>query len=236
MAERYWPAGDAVGGTARLGSVDGTPVRIVGIVEDAHYGSPTDAPRPYVFRPAAQSRNSGLTLVVHTRAAAGLAIPRVRETLRTVDPAVPAYGAITMERAVDNALSSRETAAVVSGVLGLLALLLAAIGLYGVMSYTVERRRREVGIRVALGASHREVQGMVVLRAFRTTMVGLALGLAGALAAGRVLSSLLFEVSATDGMAFAGVAVVLAAVTLVASWIPARRAARVDPMVTLRSE
>lgn len=236
MAERYFADGDAIGRTVRMNAVDGPEARIVGVVEDAQYGAPTDAKRPYVFRPAAQSRSEGLTLVVHSRAGGDATIARVRETLRTVDGAVPAYGAITMERAVHNALNVRETAAAVSAILGVLALLLAVIGLYGVVSYTVERRRREVGIRVALGASEWAVQGMVVARAFRTTMLGLAVGLAGALAAGRVLSSLLFEVSPTDARAFAGVAVLLAVVAFVASWLPARRASRVDPMVTLRAE
>jgi predicted lysophospholipase L1 biosynthesis ABC-type transport system permease subunit len=236
MAERYWPAGDVVGRTARLGAADGQLVRIVGVVEDAQYGAPTDAPRPYVFLAAAQSRIEGLTIVVHARAGAEALIASVREAVRAVDPALPAYGAITMDRAVRNALTARESAVGVSAVLGILALLLAVIGLYGVVSYTVERRRREVGIRVALGASAHAVQSLIVARAFRMTMVGLAVGLAGALAMGRVMSSLLFEVSPTDATAFGGVAVVLAVVTLIASWIPARRASRVDPMVTLRSE
>jgi predicted permease len=236
MAERFWPGRDPLGQTVRLGRVDGRALRVIGVVEDVVFRSPRMPPAPYMFLSMRQTETNGLTLVVHARDDAESMIPAVRGVIASVNPAVAAYGAISMRRGVRNALNLEESAAGIATVIGTLALLLAVIGLYGVVAYSVERRTREVGIRIALGASAQSVWRLVLLRAGGTALAGIAVGLLAAAAAGRGLESLLFRVSTTDPVAFLGVPLVLLVVTLIASFIPARRAARVDPVVALRAE
>jgi predicted permease len=236
MAERFWPGGEAVGRRVRLGGADGPEVEVVGVVEDAAHQSPTEARRPYLFLPLRQNGAGAMTLVIHVRGSAEALLPAVREEIRALDPALPTYGGVTLERSLRNALSPQETAALLAGLLGALALALALVGLYGVVAYGVARRTRELGIRIALGASPREVLRAVLRGAGRTTLAGVALGLVGALLVGRVMGSLLFGVSPSDPLVFLAVPVLLSAVALLASLLPARRATRVDPLVALRAE
>ena len=156
--------------------------------------------------------------------------------MRTVDPQVPTFGGITMERSVRNALNIQASAASISSTMAVLALILATIGLYGVVAYAVERRTREIGIRTALGAPPSSVVRLVLGQITRTTLVGVGFGLIGAFALGRAVGSLLHGVSPTDPLTFIGIPLFLTAVALLASYIPARRATRVHPMIALRRD
>jgi ABC-type antimicrobial peptide transport system permease subunit len=156
--------------------------------------------------------------------------------VQAVDPNLPVFGERTMEDVVSSSLAQRRFALQVVGGFGVLALLLAGIGVYGVVAYSVSQRTREIGIRLALGASSGAILRWVFRQGMRLTLVGLAAGLVGAFALTRLLRGLLFGVSASDPVTYAGLALLLAAVALLACYIPARRATKVDPMVTLRHE
>jgi putative ABC transport system permease protein len=163
-------------------------------------------------------------------------VSAVSNAVREIDSTVPLRDVLTMDDVVANSLSQQRLTLYLLGAFALLALVLAGIGIYSVLSYSVRRRVQEIGIRLALGATLRDVLRMIVLEGMRPTLLGLALGVAGALALARVMSSLIYGVSPTDVLTFLCVSAVLAAVALLASIIPARRAAKVDPMVALRYE
>src|SRR5262249_23165794 len=160
----------------------------------------------------------------------------IRREARVLDPAPPLFGMQTMEARVDEALRQERLLATVSSCLGALGLLLTAVGVYGVISYGVERRTREIGVRMALGAQAGNVFKMVIRRGLLLALAGVALGLTAAFALTRTLSSLLYGVSAADPGAFAGVSLLLICVALLACYLPARRAMKVDPLVALRHE
>ncbi len=209
---------------------------IVGVVEDVHETSLTDVPAPAFYRPFAQFPDGNLNVVVRTTgdpmALAGAARAKVKE----LDPNLPVASVRSMESVVAEATArSRLSSYLLAGFAGV-ALLLAAIGLYGVISYGVAQRRGEIGVRVALGADRGSILGLIVRQGMLLTAVGLALGLAGAFALTRVLRSLLFGVGAADPVTFVAVPLVLAAAALLASYLPANRAARTDPAVALRAQ
>jgi ABC-type antimicrobial peptide transport system permease subunit len=149
---------------------------------------------------------------------------------------VPVTGAGPLSEQIDEALLPQRVAASIAGVFGLVGLVLASVGIYGIVSYTVAQRTREIGVRMALGARRGDVLALILRRGLRLSLYGIALGLAGAFVATRLLGEMLYGLSATDPLTFAGVSLLLAAVALLASYVPARRAARVDPMVALRCE
>jgi ABC-type antimicrobial peptide transport system permease subunit len=154
----------------------------------------------------------------------------------SLDRDLPVYDAFTLESMVDRALGQPKFYVLLLSIFAALALVLAVVGIYGVIAYAVQQRSREIGIRIALGASTERVVGMVVRRGLTLAVIGVALGTAGAYAVTRVLQSLLFGVSARDPLTFAAVAALLGGVAVLASWIPARRAARVDPLTAMRAE
>jgi predicted permease len=248
MAERYFGGGqNAVGksftllanpSAARGGGLrEDVNVQVVGVVADGRYYTLGEAPQPFVYLPFAQNYGGAMTLHVRaTRGASASVIAAVRREARAIAADVPLTNVMPMTDAVGFSLIPLRLAATVVGALGLFGLLLAALGIYGVVAYSVGSRTREIGIRVALGAQGGDILRLVMRQGIVMTLVGVFIGLAGALALTRFLASLLYGVSATDPAAFCAVALLLAGVALVACYVPARRAAKVDPMVALRYE
>jgi predicted permease len=232
MASRYWPGGNALGGRVHGYGKDFT---VVGIARDGKYQSLGEAPRPFFYVPILQVYRS--RAVIHLRTAGDplhLA-PALRGEVRRLDPDLPLSAVKSMRQHLRLSLFTQRLAASFLGAFGLLALVLATVGLYSVIRYAVSQRTRELGVRMALGAQPRDVERMVLSEGMRLALAGLAAGLAGAFAVTRFLESQLLGVSATDPLVFAGVALLLAGVCALASWLPARRAAAVDPMAALRS-
>jgi len=235
MARRFWPNGDAVGQSVQT-KVNGPAIEIVGVVRDIKYYSLAEDPLPYVYASAAQYYTPDATM--HIRAAGDpKALMRVaRKEIESLDPNLAITGFTTFAELRQVPLFPARAMAIVSSLFGLLALLLAAVGIYGVTSFTVGQRTREIGVRIALGAERGDIFRLIVGQGLAITLIGVGVGLVAALALTRFLSSQLFGVSARDPLTFTAVALLLTFVASVACWIPARRAAKVDPMVALRTE
>lgn len=209
---------------------------IVGVVADSRRSGLVEPVRPEAYRPITQVAPRSLEVLVRTAGPPVAAVRPARAILRELDPDMAMARIRTIEAAMAEAVATRRFVMLLLAGFAALAVALAAIGVYGVLAYVVGRRTRELGIRMALGADRRAVLGLVLRQALRHVLPGVALGFAGALALTRLLRSQLFGVSATDPLTFAGVTTLLVAVALLASWIPARRAAAVDPMEALRHE
>jgi predicted permease len=236
MAKRFWPNGDALGSRISLAAATGPWARVVGIAKDTRYNSLGETTPPFMYLPVTQNYQSSIVVqarVSGSEKAIGDAIGRL---LRTLDPQLPAARPVALEADMQLALLPARIGAALLGAFGSLALLLATVGIYGVASFAVARRTREIGIRAALGAQRRDVLRMVVGESMRRVAIGLAVGLLGAFGLARVLASQLYGVGAVDPMTFIATPAILGAVALLASWVPARRAANVDPLVALRSE
>jgi len=235
LARRLWPGQDPVGRTLLYGPPNARrPLQIVGVARDAKYRSLGEQPRPFIYVPLAQHYNSELWLMMRTSGPS--AIPALRALLRDMDPNLPLVQATTLEDATAFGLLPSRIAAWLAGMVGIIGVLLAALGIYGLTAYSVSQRTREIGVRVALGASRIGILRMVLRQATAITGAGLLLGLALALLATRLLTSLLFGVAPIDPMSFAGGAALLTALALLAALIPATRATRVNPMLSLRAE
>ena len=241
LARKYWPGEDPVGKRITFNRIPNTqdPLwrEIVGVVGHVRNEGLEGESRgqyyvPYTQRP----NNTDLFLVVRTDADPASLAPSVRGAVAAVDRDLPVYRVTTMEKLVSESLMQRRFAMFLFGVFAVLALALAVVGLYGVMSYAVAQRTHEIGLRMALGAQTRDVLRMVVGQGMVLVAIGLGLGLGGALLLTRLMKSLLFGVSAADPLTYAGIALLLAAVAFLASYLPARRATKVDPMVALRYE
>jgi predicted permease len=233
MARRFWPDGQALGRTFRQGESELT---VVGIVRNGNYQRLREEPLPYMYVSLFQSYLSGMIVHVRTAGEPAPLAGALREEIRALDPSLPLSNIRTMDEHLRRATFEQRLLATFLGGLGLIALLLSTVGLYSVIRYAVSQRTRELGVRMALGAQPGEVARLVLGQGMILALLGAALGLAAAFAASRLLASQLYGVSATDPTVFAGVVVLLAAVSALASWLPARRAAGVDPMVALRSE
>lgn len=233
MARRYWPGRDPIGATVRFGS---GPVTIVGVARDGKYSRLSEAPRNYLYLPALQNYRPDLLLHIATDADPAVVLPAVRGVLRELDPDLALFDVRTLEQHMRISTFLARMAASMLGVFGALGLLLAAVGLYGVIAFNAAQRTREIGLRVALGAAQRDVAWLVMRQGLILGVIGLASGLALALAASRVLAGQLLGVSPVDPVSFAGASVLLLAIAALASAVPARRAARLDPVVALRRE
>ena len=234
MARRYWPQGDAIGKRVNFCSLDPKPCvfSIIGIVGNVHqFGLDAEPTLDAYFV-------GGWTpyLVVRTTSNPLAIAAAVRDVIHKVDPNLPVARVMTMDGLLSDSVSPRRFSAALIGIFATLALLLAAVGIYGVMSYTVSQRTQEIGVRMALGAQVDHVRGMILGQTLKLTLLGVGIGLAGSFVVTRFLASLLFGIGKYDPITFLAVALLLTAVALAASYIPARRAMRVDPIVALRYE
>jgi predicted permease len=233
MAARYWPGRDAVGGRFRLGE---RWVNVVGVVRSTAYRDLGEKPAPWFFLPLFQGYRPDMTLLVRTEGEAAALTGPVTGLVRALDPGIAPFGVTTLSAFIGAADFRQRVGSQLLGLFGALGLVLACVGLYGVLSFAVARRTREIGVRMALGAARRDVYGLVLSQAAALVAAGLALGLAAAAVAARLLRSLLLDLSPWDPAAFAGVAAVLLAAACVACALPALRATRIDPVTALRQE
>ncbi len=236
FAARHFAGQDPLGKRLSFNGARGPWREIVGIARDSKYYTLGEARTPFVYLPLAQNHETGMALVVRASGEPAALSGVVRREVQSLERNLPVTDARPMTEVVGAALYAARTGATLLTGFGLLALVLAAVGLYGVMAYSVARRTREVGIRMALGARGRDVLRLVLGEALVLVACGVVLGLAGAWAASRLLAGFLYGVSTTDPVAFLGTTAVLVAAALLACFIPARRATKVDPMVALRYE
>lgn len=237
LAKRYWGGKSALGGRMRIGNPRGPVFTVVGVVKDVHERGYTLAMKPGVYVPYVDiTQDNPDSLVVRTAGAPEDLVELIRRIVARIDPDEPVSAVRSMDDIVDLDVADRQQQMLLLGAFAGLALLLASVGLYGVLSYAVAQRSRELGLRIALGASAASVMRMVVLRGLALTATGLAIGLALAWAATRAMQSVLYGVTAGDPATFAIVVSLLASISLLASYLPARRAARVDPIEVLRAD
>jgi predicted permease len=239
VARRFWPDQEAVGKRLNFGGGGGRPddfLEIIGVVKDSKYRSLTEESQTAMFLPMAQNYNANMALHVRTAGEAKTLLAAVRREVQSLDQNLPVYNVKTLAEQKANSLYVARLAATLSGFFGAIALLLAAVGIYGVMAYSVSRRTREIGIRMALGAGRSQVMKLVMGEGIVLVALGLALGLGATFSVTRMMASLLYAVSATDPVTFIIIPIILLGVALGACFVPARRATKVDPMVALRYE
>jgi predicted permease len=227
---------EAIGKRIAFGSAGGPYVRIVGVAREGKYFNIAEDPRPFVWTPLPQDYSTNGILTVRTEGNPEPLLAAVRKEVQALDPNLPLFDVKTLSEHMRFALFPARVAATVLGVFGLVALLLSAIGIYGITSYTVAQRTHEIGIRLALGAQLSDVLSLVLRHGLKLTAIGAAIGLFGAYLATRAITSVLYGVSPTDPLTFGLVSLVLVGVALVACYVPSRRATKVDPLIALRSE
>jgi predicted permease len=241
FARRYWPGQQPLGKRIQMGAVrsgvnDAPYLTVIGVAQDGKYSTLGEEATPFIYLNLAQNFVLSPTLVVRTQGNPVDSLSAVRGEVAALDKNLPLYDVKTMRQHLGLALLPSRLAGSVLGIFGLVALTLAAAGIYGVMAYSVAQRTREIGIRMALGANARDVLGLITRQGMTLVLIGMAIGLTVALALTRLLKSLLFGVSATDAVTFTLVPLLLAAIALLACYFPARKATKVDPIVALRSE
>jgi predicted permease len=236
FARRFWPGQSALGKRFSLQGVTGPWIEVIGVMRDGKYFSLGEDSSPFIYVNLRPTDGSYLTLMVRTSSEPQAVIGALRSEFHQLDSNLPVYSVRTMTEHMALPLFPARVAATLLGSFGLLALILAAIGIFGVMSYTVSQRTREIGIRMALGADAARILSLVIGQGLKLILFGLGIGLVAAFAGTRLMSSLLYGVSATDSVTFAVIALLLTGVALLACYLPARRATRVDPMIALRCE
>jgi putative ABC transport system permease protein len=233
MAERHWAGTNPVGRRLLFSSGEAT---VIGVVSDIWQNGPENLPEPMVFFVAAQSNVRSLSFVMRTNGDPGALVEPVRALLQEMDPDQPAYSFMTMDARIADQIGGMTIMPKIMGALSVIALLLAVVGVYGVMAYAVSLRTQEVGIRMALGAQRNDVLKLIVGQGGRMAGLGILIGLGLALFATKGLSIFLVGVNPRDPLTFVSVTVALLSAGLLASYIPARRAVRVNPMNALRAE
>jgi predicted permease len=239
LVRRLWPgevAQAVIGRQFRQGNVKGPTVTIVGVVADARPGGVDRDPPPVIYRPYPQWASGPMTLLVRTAVEPSALGREVRSVIRSMDPDLPLIALRTMREVVWSTVAERRFQMALTVVFAIVALALGAIGLYGVVSYSVACRTREIGLRLALGAQRRDVMRSVFSQGLNPVVGGLVVGLAAAIAVARALRSLLFGVTPTDPLSLGSVVFVLLLASAVACYVPARRAAKLDPLLALRHE
>ncbi|MEP6637115.1 MAG: ABC transporter permease, partial [Acidobacteriota bacterium] len=235
LAQKYFPEEDPLGKRISVGMFDKpTPTEIVGIVGDVRYDSLADNAEPTVYFPHPDLVYEFMTLVIRTSGDPAAMAPAVRDVFRAMDPDQPVSDIRTMNQVMFETVGRARFNTLLLGLFAGLATLLSAVGIFGVMNYSVTLRTGEIGIRMALGAQPRQVLMLILKQGLLLTVIGIGTGLLGALALTRVMSGLLFGVGATDLATFVGIALLLATISLTACYIPARRATRVDPLTSLK--
>jgi putative ABC transport system permease protein len=240
FARTYWPSGDPLGERLKLSPEDSSWTTVVGVIADARTESLVESSVPQIYTSLYQAPSQGASkeLVIFLRGRLDPAATPVelREQVQAVNPELPVFGAQTLNDALSASLSERRFSMEMVGLFALTALLLAGLGIYGVISYIVSERTHEIGIRLALGAQSRNILRMVLRQGLGLAIAGAAVGLVCAPILSHLMAGLLYGVRPTDPVTFAGVALLLIGVALLACYIPARRAIRVDPLVALRHE
>lgn len=236
LATALWPNEDVLGKRVSVSGPKGPFLEVVGVARDGKYRSLGETPHPYIYQPLLQSYDPKMTLVVRTTGEPQSVVTSVREQIRVLEANLPIADVKTLREQVDLSLFPSRVAAWTLGGFGGLALLLAAIGIYGVVSYSVAQRTREIGLRRALGAKESDVLKLVLGEGFFVVSIGLVLGLLLAFAATRLIAGFLYGVAPTDPLTFGGVPLLLGLIAVGACYIPARRATKVDPLVALRYE
>ncbi len=234
MASRYWAGRDPLGGRIRMGEAT---LEVVGVMKDGKYRDFDDEAEPYFCLPRSQDKfEKSSNLVVRTAGDPRTIMAPLLEEIRQVDPNLPVSNMVTMDQFLEYSLAGAKGTATLVGIFGLVALTLAMVGVYGVMSFSVSQRTREFGIRMALGARRGEILKMVLSQGMRLTLIGVIVGMAIAFGVTRVIAGLLYEVSVLDPFVFTFVSLALVAISALACYVPARWATRVDPMAALRYE
>ena len=237
LARKYFGTQNPIGRRIEMGFRDGVPLEVIGVTSDVRQTGLQADPYPGMFLPYSQYQSSvPLVFVIRSANGPGTVAAAVRQELRYVDSQLPIYDVKTMDQVLYTVTARPRFLTFLLVAFAGVAVLLAAIGIYGIMSYTVAQGTREIGIRAALGAQRRDLLQMVLSKGLKLTLIGIVLGVAGAFGLTRLMSNLLFGVSATDPLTFAGVTVVLVLIALLASYLPARRATKIDPLVALRYE
>ncbi len=236
VARLYWPDADPLGRFIEMGAFGAGRCEIVGVVADIRQASLSNDPAPAIYLPYTQEIMPWQTLVIRTKNDPMSLAPEIRREVAVLDPEQPVARIATLEELLEVSAAQPRFRTFLLGAFAGVALLLSAIGIYGVMAYTISRRTREIGVRMAVGARPADILKLVFGQSMKMTLMGIAFGLAGAYAVTRVMKSLLFGVTTTDPFTFAGVTLLLSSVALLATYIPARRAMRVEPMVALRHE
>jgi putative ABC transport system permease protein len=236
MAEMLWPGESAVGKRILIGAESREPKEVVGVVKTGKYRNLAEDPKPYFYYPMSQQRPASMDLVMRTNVDPRGLVSAIRKEVQNIDRSVPVSSIKTMTEHMTYALWAPNMAAAFSLAFGVVAILLSAVGLYSVMAYVVSQRTREVGIRMALGANRADVLKMIAGQGIRLAVIGVAIGLLLSLALARALSSLLIGIGGYDVTTFVIVSVLLVLVALIACYLPARRATKIDPLVALRYE
>ena len=240
MARQYWGDGNALGATFELlgmgNPASRKPVRVVGVARDAKYLSLTEDPQPYLYLPLSQDHRGEISLIVRYRGDTRDMVGRLRQEVLAVDAAVPILQVVTLEEHLHFALGVERAVTAIVGTVGSLGLGLALVGLYGVISFLVARRTKEIGIRMALGARPSQVVRHELREGVRLAVVGIGVGVAASAGVMQLAAGGLYGVNKTDPLVFLGISALVLAVALAASWFPARHAARVEPLTALRSE
>jgi putative ABC transport system permease protein len=235
MARQIWPGEEPLGKRIRHGFRE-QRAEVVGVIGDVKYSGLDQQIKPEMYLPFSQRSWTFMRIVVRTKSDPMNLAAAIRTEVQAIDKDQPIDKLTTMASVVRTSISTRRFYMQLLGTFAALAFILSSVGIYGIVSYSVAQRTREIGIRMALGAKQSDVLRLVLFEGFRLAILGVTLGLAGAFAATRVLTDLLFQVKPTDPMTFIGLSILLALVALLASYIPARRATKVDPLVALRYE
>jgi ABC-type antimicrobial peptide transport system permease subunit len=233
MAKRFWPGENPIG--QRFHFFGQEPVEVIGVARDADYNAIGEERQPYVYRPLEQAYGTGVSLIVRSEGSdPAPVLAAVQREVRQMVPDMPLVGVETVAQRLDNSLWAPRLGASLLALFGVLALILAAVGIYGVMSYSVDQRSREIGVRMALGAEPGDVLGLVLRQGMRLVAIGAVVGLALAFASSRLTANLLYGIAPTDPVAFSVTTAILALVSFTSIFVPARRATGVDPIVVLR--